>query len=488
MKKTEVLVVDDERDTCELLEMALARQGMQVTTCTTAADALEKIASRDFDVVLTDLSMPETSGLEVCERVIALRPDVPVVLITGHATLETAMGAIRAGAYDFVTKPIESKTLGVVVSRAVQHRRLREQIRMLRAARDANQSLIVGGSPVMRKVADLIDRVGDSDASVLIHGETGTGKELVARAVHNKSKRREGPFVAINCAAVPHSLLESELFGHARGAFTDAKTTRIGLFLQANGGTLFLDEIGELPIDVQPKLLRALQERKVRPVGDNREIPYDARIVAATNRDLENEVREKRFREDLYYRINVVKVEVPPLRSRGSDTLHLAHHFLKQFAERSGKPTLELSERAAERLMAYEWPGNVRELENCIEHAVALARFDQVTVEDLPEKLRGYLAGSFVATANDPTEIVTMEELEKRYLLRVFKLVGNNKSRAAEVLGIDRRTMYRKLERYAALDGTTTETSGTDGTDGASEPLAADSEKDDGSPGATLPS
>ena len=492
MKKTEVLVVDDERDTCELLEMALARQGMQVTTCTTAADALEKIASRDFDVVLTDLSMPETSGLEVCERVIALRPDVPVVLITGHATLETAMGAIRAGAYDFVTKPIESKTLGVVVSRAVQHRRLREQIRMLRAARDANQSLIVGGSPVMRKVADLIDRVGDSDASVLIHGETGTGKELVARAVHNKSKRREGPFVAINCAAVPHSLLESELFGHARGAFTDAKATRIGLFQQANGGTLFLDEIGELPIDVQPKLLRALQERKVRPVGDNREIPYDARIVAATNRDLENEVREKRFREDLYYRINVVKVEVPPLRSRGSDTLHLAHHFLKQFAERSGKPTLELSERAAERLMAYEWPGNVRELENCIEHAVALARFDQVTVEDLPEKLRGYLAGSFVATANDPTEIVTMEELEKRYLLRVFKLVGNNKSRAAEVLGIDRRTMYRKLERYAALDGT--EAPAADAAETTSEaapaadaPAATDAGGDDVS-GAAIPS
>jgi two-component system response regulator HydG len=332
---------------------------------------------------------------------------------------------------------------------------------MLRAARDANQSIIVGGSAAMRKVADLIDRVGDSDASVLIHGETGTGKELVARAVHNKSKRRDGPFVAINCAAVPHSLLESELFGHARGAFTDAKSTRMGLFQQANGGSLFLDEIGELPIDVQPKLLRALQERKVRPVGDNREIAYDARIVAATNRDLENEVREKRFREDLYYRINVVKLEVPPLRARGSDTLHLAHYFLKQVAERSGKPTLELSERAAERLMAYEWPGNVRELENCIEHAVALARFDQVTVEDLPEKLRGYLAGSFVATANDPTEIVTMEELEKRYLLRVFKLVGNNKSRAAEVLGIDRRTMYRKLERYASLEGAESGAPGT---------------------------
>jgi two-component system response regulator HydG len=472
MKKTEILVVDDERETCELLDVALSRQGMLVTTCTTAAEAIEAVTLRDFDVVLTDLSLPETSGLEICERVIALRPEVPVVLITGHASLETAMGAIRAGAYDFVTKPIESKTLGVVVARAVQHRRLRQQIKLLHAAREANPSIIVGGSPAMRKVADLIDRVGDSDASVLIHGETGTGKELVARAVHNKSRRRDGPFVAINCAAVPHSLLESELFGHARGAFTDAKSTRMGLFQLANGGTLFLDEIGELPVDVQPKLLRALQERKVRPVGDNREIPYDARIVAATNRDLENEVQEKRFREDLYYRINVVKLEVPPLRSRGSDTLHLAAHFLEQFAGRSGKPTLELSERAAERLMAYAWPGNVRELENCIEHAVALARFDQITVEDLPEKLRGYVAGNFVATANDPTEIVTMEQLEKRYLLRVFKLVGNNKSRAAEVLGIDRRTMYRKLERYAALDGIDT----TEGaTNGAGEPRLEES-------------
>ena len=470
MKKTEVLVIDDERDTCELLEMALTRQGMLVTTSTTATDGLAKIAEHDFDVVLSDIDMPDISGLDLCERVMALRPDLPVVLLTGHGSLETAMGAIRAGAYDFVTKPIENKTLGVVVSRAVQHRHLREQIKQLRAARDASASLIVGGSPAMRKLSDLIDRVAESDASVLIHGETGTGKELAARAVHNKSKRREGPFVAINCAAVPHALLESELFGHARGAFTDAKSSRVGLFELANGGTLFLDEIGELPIDVQPKLLRALQERKVRPVGDNREIPYDARIVAATNRDLENEVAEKRFREDLYYRINVVKLEGPPLRSRGSDTLHLAHHFLERFAGRSGKSTLQLSERAAEKLMAYEWPGNVRELENCIEHAVALARFDQITVEDLPEKLRGYLASGVVATANDPTEIVTMEELEKRYLLHVFKLVGSNKSRAAEVLGIDRRTMYRKLERYAELDAVERGVAASDDVAGAAAP------------------
>jgi len=453
MKKTEVLVVDDEPETCDLLEIALVRQGLVVATERSASAALDALTARDFDVVLTDLGLPDMSGLELCSRAIAARPDVPVVVITGQTSLDAAMGAIRAGAYDFVTKPIDVKTLGVVVARAVQHRRLREQIQQLRAARDGESRIIVGQSPAMKRVADLIERVGDSDASVLIHGETGTGKELVARAVHGKSRRREGPFVAINCAAVPHSLLESELFGHARGAFTDAKATRTGLFVQASGGTLFLDEIGEMPLDVQPKLLRALQERKVRPVGDNREVPFDARIVAATNRDLENEVREKRFREDLYYRVNVVKIEVPPLRARGNDVLSLADHFLAQFAARSGKPALELSERAAERLMAYEWPGNVRELENAIEHAVALARFDRITVEDLPEKLRGYLVGRFVATANDPTEIVTMEELERRYLLRVFELVGNNKSRAAEILGIDRRTMYRKLERYAAGGG-----------------------------------
>jgi two-component system, NtrC family, response regulator AtoC len=449
-----VLIVDDDKDMCGMLSVVLGKKGFEVSTRQSGADAFDLLQIEDFDVVVTDLNMKGMTGLQLCERVAQNRPDVPVVVITAFGSFETAVAAIRAGAYDFITKPFEVEALELTLTRAVQHRTLREEVKRLRRVVSEKQlGEILGQSSAMKKVYDLISRVSESEATVLITGESGTGKEVVARALHQRSKRREGPFVAINCAAVPHALLESELFGHARGAFTDAKATRMGLFQQANGGTLFLDEIGELPIDVQPKLLRALQERKVRPVGDNREIPYDARIVAATNRDLENEVREKRFREDLFYRINVVKLEVPPLRARGSDTLNLAHHFLKVFSERSGKPTLELSERAAERLMAYEWPGNVRELENCIEHAVALARFDQVTVEDLPEKLRGYLAGSFVATANDPTEIVTMEELEKRYLLRVFKLVGNNKSRAAEVLGIDRRTMYRKLERYASLEG-----------------------------------
>ncbi len=453
--KGQILVVDDEQETCDLLEMALGRHGFKVTPSTNAQRALELVAEQDFDVVLTDLSMPEMSGLDLCERVLGTRPDMPVVVITGQGSLETAIGAIRVGAYDFITKPVDPKLLFLSVSRAIQHRRLSDEVKRLREAVDGEGSdqRIVGLSGAMRRVYELINRVGESDASVLIHGETGTGKELIARGIHNKSRRKSGPFVAINCAAVPHSLLESELFGHARGAFTDAKVQRTGLFVQASGGTLFLDEIGELPIDVQPKLLRALQERKVRPVGANSEIPFDARIVAATNRNLEDEVYEKRFREDLYYRINVVKIDVPPLRERGGDVLHLAQHFLKQFASRNDKTSLELSTTAAEKLMAYNWPGNVRELENCMEHAVALARFDQITVEDLPEKIRAYRAERFVVAANDPTEIVTMDELERRYILRVLSLVGGNKSRAAQVLGFDRRTLYRKLERYGAGAG-----------------------------------
>ena len=452
--KGQVLVVDDEQETCDLLEMALSRHGFRVTTSTDAQKALDLVAEQDFDVVLTDLSMPEMSGLDLCERVLGTRPNMPVVVITGQGSLETAIGAIRVGAYDFITKPVDPKLLFLSVSRAIQHRRLQDEVKRLRlAVAEGEQESIVGQSTAMRRVYELISRVGESDASVLIHGETGTGKELIARAIHGRSRRKDGPFVAINCAAVPHSLLESELFGHARGAFTDAKAQRTGLFVQASGGTLFLDEIGELPLDVQPKLLRALQERKVRPVGANQEIPFDARIVAATNRNLEDEVYEKRFREDLYYRINVVKIDVPPLRERGGDVLHLAQHFLKQFAKRNEKPTLELSTTAAEKLMAYNWPGNVRELENCMEHAVALARFDQITVEDLPEKIRAYRAERFVVAANDPTEIVTMDELERRYVLRVLSLVGGNKSRAAQVLGFDRRTLYRKLERYGAEGG-----------------------------------
>jgi two-component system response regulator HydG len=451
MPERHILIVDDEQETCDLLSMVLEREGYGVQASTSAQAALELVGSRDFDLVLTDLSMPEMGGLELCERVLGTRPNVPVIVITGQGSLEAAIGAIRVGAYDFITKPVDPKILLLTVARALEHKGLQDEVKRLQAAAPIDSTLIenvVGQSSAMRRVFGLVARVADSEAGVLIHGETGTGKELIARAIHENGRRKDGPFVAINCAAVPASLLESELFGHERGAFTDAKQQRTGLFVQANGGTLFLDEIGELPLEVQPKLLRALQERKVRPVGSNREIPFDARLIAATNRVLEDEVYERRFREDLFDRINVVKIDVPPLRERGGDVIHLARHFLKQYGERHGKGEIELGSSAAEKLLGYAWPGNVRELENCIDGAVALARNNKIELDDLPEKVRTFRPEKFVVSANQPEEIVTIDELERRYILRVLSLVGGNKSRAAQVLGFDRRTLYRKLERY----------------------------------------
>jgi two-component system response regulator HydG len=447
----QILVVDDEQETCDLLEMVLKREGYAVTTTTSAQRALELVGGANFDVVLTDLSMPEMGGLELCERVLGTRPDVQVVVITGQGSLESAIGAIRVGSYDFITKPVDPKVLIMSVARAMQHRSLEEEVKHLRSftpVEDAALDNVVGVSSTMRRVFGLVGRVADSDAGVLIHGETGTGKELIARAIHDRSRRKDGPFVAINCASIPANLLESELFGHERGAFTDAKSQRVGLFLQATGGTLFLDEIGELPLEVQPKLLRALQERTVRPVGSNKELPFDARVLTATNRVLEDEVYEHRFREDLFYRINVVKIDVPPLRERGGDVLHLARHFLDVYGKRHGKGAIDITPSASEKLMSYAWPGNVRELENCIDGAVALARGNRIELDDLPEKVRAFRPEKFVVSANQPEEIVTIDELERRYILRVLSLVGSNKSRAAQVLGFDRRTLYRKLERY----------------------------------------
>jgi two-component system response regulator HydG len=447
---SKVLVVDDDQAACELLEEVLSRQGFAPTSSSSALRALELVQQQDFDVLLTDVDMSELDGIELCERVLGARPDMPVIVVTGVGSMETAILAMRAGAFDFVTKPVDASLLELSVTRAVRHRQLRQELRRLRSeSREVPADGFVGKSPAMRRVYELVDRVAGSDASVLINGETGTGKELVARAIHRTSNR-PGAFVAINCAALPAALLESELFGHTRGAFTDARNTRVGLFIEASGGTLFLDEIGELPLELQPKLLRALQDRKVRPVGSNSEVSFDARVIAATNRDLETEVFERRFREDLYYRINVVQIELPPLRDRGTDILDLAMHFLARFAERGEKGALTLSTGAAEKLMMYDWPGNVRELENCIERAVALARFDQITVEDLPQKIQAYRKDRFVVSVDDAEGIVTMAELERRYIQRVLGLVNGNKTRAAKLLGFDRRTMYRKLERYEA--------------------------------------
>jgi two-component system response regulator HydG len=448
-----VLVVDDDPDMRALVEAALREVGFSSRLCASAEEGLAALPIDDFDVVVADLQMPGMNGLELCERIVAARPDLPVVMITAHGTLDAAVGAIRAGAYDFVTKPIKLQPFQLTVERAARHRELAGEVRRLReAAQPQAFTGIVGDSPAMRSVLDMVARVATTDSTVLITGESGTGKELVARAIHQRSRRASGPFVAINCAAVPETLLESELFGHAKGAFTDAKTARAGLFLQASGGTLFLDEIGEMPASLQAKLLRVLQERTVRPVGGDHEVPFDARVVAATNRDLEAAVEEGRFREDLFYRIHVVRIELPPLKARGNDVLAIAQQALERAARSAQKKVTGISGAAAEKLLAYGWPGNVRELQNAIESAVALTRYQELTVEDLPEKVRDYRSSHVLVAGDDPEQLPTMDEVEKRYILRVIDAVHGNKALAARILGLDRKTLYRKLERYGIGD------------------------------------
>jgi DNA-binding NtrC family response regulator len=447
-----LLCVDDDQDACELLAATLRQLGYQTEVTVSPAEALELVVSKDFHAVISDLSMAEMDGLSLCQQILAKRPGIPVIVVTGQGSMESAIGAMRVGAYDFITKPVDPKMLGLTVARAVRTQHLQsEVVRLREALTEVPEGLkVIGDSSAIRRVNELIARVAKSDASVLITGETGTGKELVARSLHKQSGR--GPFVAVNCAAVPPNLLESELFGHTRGAFTDAKLSRKGLFIEATGGTLFLDEVGEMPLEMQAKLLRALQERVVRPVGADTEHAFDARIITATHRDLEDDVAKRRFRQDLFYRINVVSINVPPLRERGSDVLKLASHFLQKSADRTGQAMRRLSPPVAERILVYDWPGNVRELENCIERAIALSRFEELTIEDLPERIRSYRPDHFVMTADEVEEIISLDELERRYIARALKLLNGNKARAAQLLGVDRRTLYRRLGKYASTD------------------------------------
>ena len=399
-----VLVVDDDQTLCETLQAGLDRRSFQVTWRTRADEGLDLLETEDFDVVVTDLAMRGIGGIELCQRIVAKRRDLPVVVLTAFGSLDTAVSAMRAGAYDFISKPVQLDVLAITLGRAVQHRSLHEEVRRLRleVGRGPRLDDVIGESPSMQKVYALVNRVATSDASVLITGESGTGKEVIARALHRMSERKGGPFVGINCAAMPEALLESELFGHARGAFTDAKDSHAGLFVQARQGTVFLDEIGDMPLGLQPKLLRVLQERTVRPVGANAEVRVDARIITATNRDLESAIEDKRFREDLYFRINVIHVELPPLRGRPGDILPLAAHFIAQFSRRANKDVRSISPAAAEKLVSYTWPGNVRELQNCIERAVALALYDELTVDDLPDKIRNFRSSHVVVAATTP--------------------------------------------------------------------------------------
>ncbi|HET6283317.1 MAG TPA: sigma-54 dependent transcriptional regulator [Polyangia bacterium] len=444
-----ILVAEDDDLTRELLERVMRRDGHHVTGVADGAEALAALETRGFDLILSDIQMSGASGLELLERASVTMPDTPVVLITAYAEADAAMDAITRGAADYLAKPVDVALLRSTVMRALERRRLKSENRQLR--REAlDKNAIIGTSPAMLDLYKQIAQAAVSAATVLITGESGSGKELAARTIHQRSPQAKGPWVAVNCAAFTESLLETELFGHERGAFTGAHALHRGLFEEANGGTLFLDEIGDVPLKMQAQLLRVLQEGEVRRVGGVASIPVDVRIIAATNRDLSVEVAEKRMREDLYYRLDVVTLRVPPLRERADDVLSLARYFVARQANEIGRPIPEVSPEALARIRSYPWPGNVRELENALARAVAMSQGNVLLPSDLPPKV-----------AMDPSQLgqpaidsdwPALAELERRYIERVLARTDGNKTAAAAILGIDRRTLQRLFAREGGGD------------------------------------
>ncbi len=448
-----LLVADDDPGLRESLNRTLTRAGYSVILASDGRAALEQLQTSGIDLVLTDLKMPGLTGLEVLRAVKTLVPDVDVILLTAFGTVEEAVSAMKDGAYDFITKPFRGEQLLKLVSKALERRGLIEQNRALQKQLEdlRGKGQIIGASPAFRRMMTLIDQVADSSATVLVQGESGAGKELVASAIHERSRRRGGPFVAVNCAALPETLLESELFGYEKGAFTGAVGRKEGRFELADGGTLFLDEIADLSAVTQPKILRVLQEGEFERLGGTRTQRVDVRIVVATNQDLAQMVKEKRFREDLYYRLNVITITVPPLRDRREDIRLLAQHFLRVYAAKNNRKLEMFTDEALRRLEGYSWPGNVRELENVVERGVVLARGAAVDVTDLPEDVAGATPlpeGVFTVRIGTP-----LAEVELRLLEATLRVTGGNRTRAAKLLGIDPKTVYRKLERQDEAEG-----------------------------------
>ena len=441
-----ILLVDDEPSARTTMALLLRRRGHRVIEAADVSAATKALADTAFEVVVTDLRMPDGDGLDVLRAAKAHCPEADVILLTAYAGWESAKEAIRLGAFDYFEKGREPDELLHRIERAVEDKALRRENENLRAQVRERFGIegLIASSAEMVQVLDLVERVAPTDATVLIRGESGTGKELIAKALHHASQRAEGRFVAINCGALPEPLLESEIFGHVKGAFTGAGANKKGLFEEAHGGTLFLDEIGEMTPGLQVKLLRALQSGEVRPVGSTQFITVDARVVAATNRDLEPMIREGSFREDLFYRLNVIPIVLPPLRERREDIPLLAEHFLARFAQRQGR-VLRLSAGATERLLRYAWPGNVRELENAMERLAILARDETIEPADLPAHVG---AGLALGAAPGLAAEQTLAEAERAHIIQILERYGWNHSRAAEALGIGRTTLWRKLKDY----------------------------------------
>ena len=446
MPTEKILVVDDEQSMTQFLSIVLRKEGYSVATVNNGREALEKVKTEGFDVVITDIKMPGMDGIQLLHGIKKHDPALPVIIMTAYASQQSAIDAVNLGAFQYLIKNAKNDEIKLIVRNALEMRKVRTENLFLKRElkKGHEEKTIIGTSDEMAKVFKMVDRVAESDATILIQGESGTGKELIAREIHYRSKRANGPFVSINCGAIPRDLLESNLFGHVKGSFTGAVRDSAGLFQVAEGGTFFLDEIGDMPHATQVKLLRALQEREIIPVGGTSAVKIDCRLVAATNAELEKEVAEGRFRADLFYRLNVIPIRLPSLRQRREDIPLLVDHFLKRHIANGVEKTI--SKDALETLMKYDWPGNVRELENVMERVLILDDSGCVEPEDLPDNIRfGHQQrGSLVI--DSPT--MTLEELEKEYIMKVLQHTAGQKKRASELLGINASTLYRKLIAY----------------------------------------
>jgi len=444
-----ILIADDEPDSRKALTELLGRWGHAVQEAADGAEALRRALERQPDLVITDLVMPGMDGLWLLRAIREELGDVPVILLTGRGTIDTAVEAIREGAYDFLEKPVDPSRLRVLVNRVVEKMVTLQEVAALRHSlrqKDADGA-VIGVSPAMRRIYSLVEKVAPSKTSVVITGPSGTGKEVIARTIHNLSPRRDKPFVAINCSAIPASLMESEIFGHEKGAFTGADQRRLGCFELANGGTLFLDEVGELPVELQAKFLRVLEEEKLRRLGGKTEISVDVRVICATNRDLKKQIEAGLFREDLYFRLNVFSIELPPLCERREDIPLLAQHFVERFAAEAGKRIRGITPKAMDILQSYSWPGNIRELRNTIERGVILCDGDMIDESHLPPEMEpDDSAGAVIKLSLG----MPLREVEKEYILGSLRRNKGNKSRTAEILGISEKTLYNKLNRYIA--------------------------------------
>ncbi|MGB2769672.1 MAG: sigma-54 dependent transcriptional regulator [Candidatus Zixiibacteriota bacterium] len=448
MEKAKILVVDDEESMCKFMEIMLKKEGYSVSSSQDAAAALEQIKGENYDLVIADLMMPEMSGIELLSRAKSVNPELDFIMMTAFASVDSAIEALKKGAFDYITKPFKVDEIKIAVSKSLEQRKIaRENVQLKKELKVRSDfDSLVGNSPEMAKLKKMAERIARSDSTVLIEGESGTGKELIARALHFHSPRSDKPFVTINCAALPENLLESELFGHVKGSFTGAIKDKEGLLKTADGGTFFLDEVGMTSPAIQAKLLRVLEEKEITPVGGTTPVKVDVRLIAATNADLEQEVKLGNFRADLYYRLHVIPIAIPPLRERKDDIRLLSFYFVRKYSRRMQVKEKTIADEAMKRLLSCKWSGNVRELENAIEHAVLLSRGEQITAQDLPQKIKEEKEPDLITEAQ-PTA-PGLEMIEKAYIFWVLNQTGWQKSKAASILGIDSSTLYRKIEKY----------------------------------------